>query len=226
MTSAPSPNETAAAEDDFDLWLAAGESGRQYWRDLWRYRELFYMPAWREVSVRYKQTGAGVAAALIRPFLAMVTMTVIFVLLAFAAALGPASKLMLAASFSNTVVISAERARRSRWVMRSPISFLLRRFMLIGAGDNGLTESQGGCSGFPLNRGGWNFHFWWPSALGLCHYVKRKLTPGESRFQHKVPFPGFLQSYRVDGIPKKQQGRQLRQLQPIKLTFSLRSVRA
>ena len=27
-----------------------------YWRDLWRYRELFYFLAWRDILVRYKQT--------------------------------------------------------------------------------------------------------------------------------------------------------------------------
>src|ERR1700693_317906 len=57
------------------------ESGRQefnYWRDLWRYRELFYVLAWRDVTVRYKQTVIGAAWALIRPFLTMVVFSVIF----------------------------------------------------------------------------------------------------------------------------------------------------
>src|ERR1700693_4612405 len=57
------------------------ESGRQefnYWGDLWRYRELFYVLAWRDIAVRYKQTAIGAAWALIRPFLTMVVFTVIF----------------------------------------------------------------------------------------------------------------------------------------------------
>jgi lipopolysaccharide transport system permease protein len=57
------------------------ESGRQeqnYWRDLWRYRELFYVLAWRDVAVRYKQTVIGAAWALIRPFLTMVVFSVVF----------------------------------------------------------------------------------------------------------------------------------------------------
>lgn len=57
------------------------QPGRQelnYWRDLWRYRELFYVLAWRDVAVRYKQTVIGAAWAVIRPFLAMVVFTVIF----------------------------------------------------------------------------------------------------------------------------------------------------
>ena len=51
---------------------------RHYWRDLWRYRELFQVLAWRDISVRYKQTVIGAAWALIRPLLTMVVFTVIF----------------------------------------------------------------------------------------------------------------------------------------------------
>lgn len=58
--------------------LEAGRAEKNYWRDLWRYRELFQVLAWRDVSVRYKQTVIGVAWALIRPFLTMVVFTVIF----------------------------------------------------------------------------------------------------------------------------------------------------
>lgn len=58
--------------------LEAGRAERNYWRDLWHYRELFAILAWRDVSVRYKQTVIGVAWALIRPFLTMVVFTVIF----------------------------------------------------------------------------------------------------------------------------------------------------
>ncbi|WP_254958617.1 MULTISPECIES: ABC transporter permease [unclassified Cyanobium] len=50
----------------------------QYWKDLWRYRELFAILAWRDIAVRYKQTFIGVGWALIRPFLTMVVFTVIF----------------------------------------------------------------------------------------------------------------------------------------------------
>jgi lipopolysaccharide transport system permease protein len=58
--------------------LEPGRAEINYWRDLWRYRELFAILAWRDVSVRYKQTVIGVAWALIRPFLTMVVFTVIF----------------------------------------------------------------------------------------------------------------------------------------------------
>jgi lipopolysaccharide transport system permease protein len=61
-----------------NLVLEPGRAERHYWRDLWRYRELFYFLAWRDLLVRYKQTVIGVAWALLRPFLTMVVFTVIF----------------------------------------------------------------------------------------------------------------------------------------------------
>lgn len=60
------------------LIIKPGHIEREYWRDLWRYRELFYFLAWRDILVRYKQTVIGVAWAVIRPFLTMVVFTVIF----------------------------------------------------------------------------------------------------------------------------------------------------
>ena len=61
-----------------ELIIEAGRAERQYWKDLWRYRELFYFLAWRDILVRYKQTVIGIAWALIRPFLTMVVFTVVF----------------------------------------------------------------------------------------------------------------------------------------------------
>jgi lipopolysaccharide transport system permease protein len=61
-----------------ELIIESGRAERQYWSDLWRYRELFYFLAWRDLLVRYKQTVVGVAWALIRPLLTMVILTVIF----------------------------------------------------------------------------------------------------------------------------------------------------
>jgi lipopolysaccharide transport system permease protein len=60
------------------LVLEAGRTERHYWRDLWNYRELFLILAWRDVAVRYKQTAIGVAWALLRPFLTMVVFTIVF----------------------------------------------------------------------------------------------------------------------------------------------------
>jgi lipopolysaccharide transport system permease protein len=58
--------------------IEPGRQERNYWRDLWRYRELFQVLAWRDLAVRYKQTAIGIAWALIRPFLTMLVFTVIF----------------------------------------------------------------------------------------------------------------------------------------------------
>ena len=58
--------------------IEPGQHERHYWRDLWRYRELFYVLAWRDLAVRYKQTVIGAAWALIRPLLTMIIFTVIF----------------------------------------------------------------------------------------------------------------------------------------------------
>src|SRR3984957_12753784 len=58
--------------------IEPGRSERHYWLDLWRYRELFRVLAWRDLSVRYKQTVIGVLWALIRPFLTMLVFTIIF----------------------------------------------------------------------------------------------------------------------------------------------------
>lgn len=58
--------------------IEPGRQERHYWLDLWRYRELFQVLAWRDLSVRYKQTAIGIMWALIRPLLTMVIFTVIF----------------------------------------------------------------------------------------------------------------------------------------------------
>ncbi|WP_229425717.1 ABC transporter permease [Lusitaniella coriacea] len=61
-----------------ELVIEAGRTEKHYWQDLWRYRELFYFLAWRDILVRYKQTAIGVAWALLQPFLTMVVLTVVF----------------------------------------------------------------------------------------------------------------------------------------------------
>ena len=58
--------------------IEPGRHERNYWRDLWRYRELFRVLAWRDLAVRYKQTVIGVGWAVIRPFITMLVFTVIF----------------------------------------------------------------------------------------------------------------------------------------------------
>lgn len=61
-----------------EIVIEAGRTERHYWRDLWRYRELFYFLAWRDILVRYKQTAIGVLWALIRPLLTMIVFTLVF----------------------------------------------------------------------------------------------------------------------------------------------------
>ena len=64
--------------DKYEIIIEPGRTEKNYWSDLWRYRELFYILSWRDISVRYKQTVIGVLWALIRPLLTMVVFTVIF----------------------------------------------------------------------------------------------------------------------------------------------------
>jgi lipopolysaccharide transport system permease protein len=77
-TDLPLPFNKETQAEDFDVWLKAGQGEKHYWLDLWRYRELFFVLAWRDVAVRYKQTIVGVAWSLLQPFLVMIIMTVVF----------------------------------------------------------------------------------------------------------------------------------------------------
>lgn len=60
------------------LIIEAGRTERHYWRDLWRYRELFFFLAWRDILVRYKQTVIGIVWALARPLITMFVFTLVF----------------------------------------------------------------------------------------------------------------------------------------------------
>jgi lipopolysaccharide transport system permease protein len=64
--------------DNYKLIIEAGRTERHYWKDLWRYRELFYFLAWRDILVRYKQTIIGITWAIIRPVLTMLVFTFVF----------------------------------------------------------------------------------------------------------------------------------------------------
>jgi lipopolysaccharide transport system permease protein len=83
-----------------DLILESGRAEKNYWRDLWRYRELFIILAWRDVTVRYKQTVIGVAWAVIRPLLTTIVFTVVFSKIAKLSAPGavPYALLVMAAN--------------------------------------------------------------------------------------------------------------------------------
>lgn len=58
--------------------IEPGRTEKNYWKDLWRYRELFYFLSWKDILVRYKQTVIGIAWSVIRPVLTMVVFTIIF----------------------------------------------------------------------------------------------------------------------------------------------------
>jgi lipopolysaccharide transport system permease protein len=64
--------------ENHELIIEPGRTEKNYWTDLWRYRELFLILAWRDISVRYKQTIIGILWAILRPFLTMIVFTVIF----------------------------------------------------------------------------------------------------------------------------------------------------
>jgi lipopolysaccharide transport system permease protein len=74
----PSSFQEDAGSDQFDIWLEAGRTEKHYWQDLWRYRDLFLILAWRDIAVRYKQTFVGVAWGLLQPLLTMIIMTIVF----------------------------------------------------------------------------------------------------------------------------------------------------
>src|SRR5664279_2595454 len=61
-----------------ELVIEPGRTEKNYWSDLWRYRELFFILSWRDLRVRYKQTVIGVAWAVLRPLLTMLIFTAVF----------------------------------------------------------------------------------------------------------------------------------------------------
>jgi len=89
--------------------IEPGRAAHQYWRDLWHYRELMFFLAWRDVSVRYKQTVIGVAWALIPPLATMLVFVLVFSKVAHLSSEGvPYALLVLAGMlpwqlFSSTV---------------------------------------------------------------------------------------------------------------------------
>lgn len=51
-----------------ELIIESGQTEKNYWRDLWRYRELFYILSWRDIKVRYKQQSSVRFGALSDPY--------------------------------------------------------------------------------------------------------------------------------------------------------------
>ena len=71
-TDSPTPAFPTRVVEPRRGWLAVN------WSEIWRYRELLYFLAWRDVAIRYKQTVLGVLWAFIQPFIKLVVFSVIF----------------------------------------------------------------------------------------------------------------------------------------------------
>jgi lipopolysaccharide transport system permease protein len=65
-------------KEEFDIIIEQGRSEKNYWKDLWRFRELFYILSWRDIKVRYKQTVVGTAWSVLKPLLTMIVFTIVF----------------------------------------------------------------------------------------------------------------------------------------------------
>ena len=65
-------------KEEYDIIIEAGKAQNDYWKNIWRFRELFYFMAWRDLLVRYKQTIIGVAWSVIRPLLTMLAFVIVF----------------------------------------------------------------------------------------------------------------------------------------------------
>jgi lipopolysaccharide transport system permease protein len=138
-----------------EMIIERGRAERHYWLDMWQYRELFQVLAWRDISVRYKQTVIGAAWALIRPFLIMVVFTVIFGKLAnlpsdgqvpyalmvfagmlpwsfFASAVGDASNSVIANANLVTKVYCPRLIVQISAVMVALVDFLVSFVILVG----------------------------------------------------------------------------------------------
>ncbi len=111
-----------------EVILEPGRAEKNYWRDLWRYRELFQVLAWRDCAVRYKQTVLGVAWAVIRPVLTVAIFTVVFGRLAKLPSEGAPYPLMVFAgmlpwTFFSTALADASNSLISNTNLVSKVYF-------------------------------------------------------------------------------------------------------
>ncbi len=122
--------------------------------ELWRYRELFWFLAWRDVLVKYKQTYLGVAWAVIQPLLTVAIFTLVFgragkfptngapyILLSFAAllpwqffsnALGDSSNSLVASAHMISKVYFPRLIIPTSAVLSGMIDFFIGLVMLFG----------------------------------------------------------------------------------------------
>ncbi|HTJ53428.1 MAG TPA: ABC transporter permease [Cyclobacteriaceae bacterium] len=64
--------------DNHRITIEPGRGEKNYWKDLWVFRELFYILSWRDLKVRYKQTVIGAAWSVVRPLLTTLIFAFIF----------------------------------------------------------------------------------------------------------------------------------------------------
>src|SRR5688572_1730910 len=58
--------------------IEAGRANREYFADLWRFRELFFILVWRDILIRYKQAALGLAWTILKPLLTALVFAVVF----------------------------------------------------------------------------------------------------------------------------------------------------
>ncbi len=58
--------------------IRADQTWRSRWREWYAYRELFWVLAWRDIRVRYRQTAIGILWSVLRPLLTMLILTLVF----------------------------------------------------------------------------------------------------------------------------------------------------
>lgn len=69
--------DNVTTPEPYELVIEAGRVNFQYWKDLWRYRDLLWILSRRDLSVRYKQTVVGVLWAVVRPLMTILTFTIL-----------------------------------------------------------------------------------------------------------------------------------------------------
>ena len=74
--STNSGNDNTRIPDE--IIIESGRSEKNYWKDIWRFRELFYILSWRDIKVRYKQTVIGILWSIMKPLLTMLVFTFVF----------------------------------------------------------------------------------------------------------------------------------------------------
>lgn len=68
----------AKDNEQFDIIIKPETSFKNYFSDIWQYKDLFYILTWRDIKVRYKQTVIGILWSILRPLITMLVFTIVF----------------------------------------------------------------------------------------------------------------------------------------------------